>query len=210
MHKLSKNGFLTSTAPGGISGMSHRPHCRKTRSATRSADCSRGISQSYSRKHEAVRGPASGSDNPLNDMKANVAIYTRVQASVPETMVDQLRLCQEHVTTEKLNVVCAYHDVGSANAEMSLRPGLRALLKDAENRKFDAVLVTDLDRLSRDDVNLAVIEKKLQSFGIAVLTVFRQEKCAPGTFIHDMFNEYFNRLILMKIAKRLNREVVGE
>jgi DNA invertase Pin-like site-specific DNA recombinase len=139
--------------------------------------------------------------------KADVAIYTRHQTGNAEATGVQLCLCHERAAKSNLSVVGTYHDEGSANLDLSLRPGLRALLKDAEAHRFDAVLMEDLDRLSRELVGLSAFLAKFRLLGISVFTR-SEEGCAADRLIRRIFREYLEGVTPTEIAKRLNAEAV--
>ncbi|MGX7345479.1 recombinase family protein [Acetobacter pasteurianus] len=51
---------------------------------------------------------------------------------------DQFRLCEAHAMREKWAVVGSYHDAAISGSGMTLRPGIQALLRDAQAGAFDA------------------------------------------------------------------------
>ena len=56
---------------------------------------------------------------------------------------------------EKWKVVGAYEDAAISGASVTLRPSIQALLQDAQAGKFDTVLAEALDRISRDQADVA-------------------------------------------------------
>jgi DNA invertase Pin-like site-specific DNA recombinase len=51
------------------------------------------------------------------------------------------------------------------------RAGLQSLLRDARAGKFNAVLSEALDRLSRDQADIATIFKRLEFAGVEIVTL---------------------------------------
>jgi len=67
------------------------------------------------------------------------------------------------------NVVSDYTD--SRSAKTTERPGLKRMLKDAEEKKFDAIVVYKIDRLSRNVRDFVEITKALEKAGVALKSV---------------------------------------
>ncbi len=143
-------------------------------------------------------------------MPVNAVIYTRrQQAANPQTVDEQIRACHQMAEREGLRVIGTYHDVGSANAPLVLRPGLRALLEDAKRLKFQAVLVADVDRLSRDNVMLSRLIRHLSFLNIRVGTTSRGECLwTMPALVRRIFDEFVRGVRPAEIAKRLNEEAV--
>jgi DNA invertase Pin-like site-specific DNA recombinase len=139
---------------------------------------------------------------------ANAVIYTRRQAAAnPQTVDDQIRECCELSQQEGVRVTRMYHDVGSANAPLDTRPGLKALLKDAQRGKFNTVLVTGLDRLSRDNWTLSAMVNRLSSLNVRIVATSGADQWwSVPYFIINIVAE-FNRRSHAEMAARLNAEV---
>ena len=58
---------------------------------------------------------------------------------------------------------------------MTLRPGVQALLQDAQAGKFDMILAEALDRVSRDQAAVATLYKHLQFAGVKLVTLAEGE-----------------------------------
>lgn len=63
---------------------------------------------------------------------------------------------------EKWKIVGTYKDAGISGASMILRPGIQSLLQDAQAGQFDMVLAEALDRISRDQADVATFFKHLK------------------------------------------------
>lgn len=70
------------------------------------------------------------------------------------SIADQLRLCRLHAERQGWTIVEEYSDHATSGASM-LRPGIQALISDAGRRRFDVVLAEAMDRLSRDQEDIA-------------------------------------------------------
>ena len=84
------------------------------------------------------------------------AIYARY-SSVNQreaSIEDQVRICKAHIERENWSLVGTYTDHALSGAT-TLRPGYQKLLEDARAGSFDIVLAEGLDRLSRDQEDIA-------------------------------------------------------
>ena len=92
-----------------------------------------------------------------------VALYARYSSDSQSvaSIEDQFRICREHAACEKWKIVSTYHDAAIFGASVILRPGVQTLLQDAQRGKFDVVLAEALDRVSRDQADVATLFKHL-------------------------------------------------
>lgn len=96
------------------------------------------------------------------------AAYARV--STPEqargdTIKTQITLIRNFVETNKVNFHKYFKDDG-VSGELVERPGMDALFRDAELKKFNVLILTNPTRLERDRLNGLIIRKKLKKLGI--------------------------------------------
>ena len=69
-------------------------------------------------------------------------------------MEDQVRLCRERIGLQRWNLVQIFQD-RAISGSSSLRAGYQALLAGARDGAFDVVVAEALDRLSRDQEDVA-------------------------------------------------------
>jgi protein gp37 len=99
------------------------------------------------------------------DRKASIlmrcAIYARYSSDRQSeaSAEDQARLCRERASSEGWTVTAEFLDPAISGATRD-RPGLKRLLARAAD--FDVVLCESLDRLSRDEEDIAHITKRLR------------------------------------------------
>lgn len=103
-----------------------------------------------------------------------VAIYLRVATEAQLATAEQRRMLFDFVGKEGLEVHNTYSDVGSS---FLARPGFDALMADADSCHFDAVLLSDPSRLSRNYLQLFTIIASLKSKGIQLMTPKGEVKC---------------------------------
>jgi site-specific DNA recombinase len=109
-------------------------------------------------------------------MTLRVAPYARYSTDLQReaSIDDQLRLCQDYASRQGWIVAGCYHDRAISGASL-LRPGLQELMSDAARKRFDIVLAESLDRLSRDQEDIAGLFKRLSFLGIRMFTVAEGE-----------------------------------
>jgi len=92
-----------------------------------------------------------------------VALYARYSSDHQRdaSIEDQFRICREQAKRKGLKVVSTYKDAGISGSSMILRPGVQMLLQDAQAGQFDMVLAEALDRISRDQADVATLFKHL-------------------------------------------------
>ena len=86
-----------------------------------------------------------------------VALYARYSSDNQReaSIEDQLRICRERAKREKWKIVGADKDAGISGASVVLRPGIQIRLQDAQAGQFNIVLAEALDRISRDQADVA-------------------------------------------------------
>ena len=91
-------------------------------------------------------------------------IYARYSSELQRdaSIEDQVRVCRRRIDAEGWSLGRVYSDHGASGAS-HLRAGYQALLQDARERKFDAVVAESLDRLSRDQEHVAGLYKHSRS-----------------------------------------------
>jgi site-specific DNA recombinase len=104
---------------------------------------------------------------------ARVAIYARYSSDnqCEASIEDQFRICREQAKRESWQVVGCYKDAGISGSSMILRPGIQMLLQDAQAGQFDMVVAEALDRISRDQADVATLFKHLQLARVPIVTL---------------------------------------
>jgi DNA invertase Pin-like site-specific DNA recombinase len=105
-----------------------------------------------------------------------VAIYARYSSDNQRdaSIEDQLRICREHAAKVGWSIFDTYTDHGLSGASM-MRPGIQAMMQDAMAGRFDHILAESLDRLSRDQEDVAGIFKRLSFAGVKIVTLSEGE-----------------------------------
>lgn len=136
-----------------------------------------------------------------------VALYARYSSDQQSatSIEDQLRICREQAARENWSVVGVYKDAAISGASVILRPGVQALLQDAQGRQFDVVMAEALDRISRDQADIATLFKHMQFAGIPIVTLAEGEISE----LHVGLKGTMNALFLKDLAKKTHRGLRG-
>src|SRR6516165_3849916 len=98
---------------------------------------------------------------------------------------DQIRLCKERVAREGWKMVQVYRDTAMSGAT-AFRPGYQAMLEGAREAAFDVVVTESLDRLSRDQEDVAALYKRLGFLGIRIVTLAEGEISELHVYLKDL------------------------
>ncbi|WP_073130668.1 recombinase family protein [Palleronia salina] len=135
-----------------------------------------------------------------------VAIYARYSSSMQKaaSIEDQVRLCVERADREAWTVVQTFTDMAISGASLH-RPGLQSLLDHAARDGLDVILCEALDRLSRDQADVATLFKQLSFHGVRVETL------AEGQIseLHVGLKGTMNQLFLKDLAAKTRRGLRG-
>jgi site-specific DNA recombinase len=148
-------------------------------------------------------------------MNLRCAAYARYSSEKQNSVSidDQLRKCREHATRQGWRLLedCVYSDEALSGAGAD-RPGLRALLDSAlaTPRAFDAVLVDDTSRISRNQGDVFRIFERLNFAGVRVVAVSQgidtqHEQADVLLTVHGLVDS----LYLKELAKKTHRALEG-
>ena len=101
-----------------------------------------------------------------------VALYARhSNATQARSVPAQLHRLKEAARAGGATVVGEYADKAVTGAVLESRPAVQSLLVHAADGDFEAVLIEDLSRISRDQADVATIHKLLAFHGVALVSV---------------------------------------
>ncbi|WP_339635115.1 recombinase family protein [uncultured Sneathiella sp.] len=135
-----------------------------------------------------------------------VAIYARYSTDMQReaSIEDQIRLCTERAEKEGWQVAGCYSDHGISGASL-IRPGVQGLLSDARAHKFDIVLAESIDRLSRDQEDIAHIYKRMGFEDVRIVTLSEGEV----NELHIGLKGTMGALFLKDLADKTRRGMRG-
>ncbi len=131
------------------------------------------------------------------------AIYARYSSDLQsETSIDdQVRLCRESAERDGMIIGEVYSDYAISGGTLSNRPGMVALMEAAKRGAFDVVVAEALDRISRDQEDIAGIYKRLSHAEIKIVTLSEGEI----NELHVGLKGTMNALFLKDLAIKTKR-----
>ena len=113
----------------------------------------------------------------LSTQKSKVAIYSRVsteeQAKEGLSVEAQIDKCKSFCQARDWEIFRIYKDAGFSAGSLN-RPALELLLRDAQEKKFDIILVYKIDRFSRKLKDLIMVLEDLKKRNINFTSVTEQ------------------------------------
>ena len=136
-----------------------------------------------------------------------VALYARYSSDNQRdaSIADQLRLCRLRAEKEGWTVVEEYTDHAISGSSMIQRPGIQALISDSARGRFDMILAEAMDRLSRDQEDIAGIFKRMTYADVKMFTLSEGEI----THLHVGLKGTMNALFLKDLADKTRRGLRG-
>ena len=135
------------------------------------------------------------------------AIYARFSSDLQRdrSIEDQVELCRAYCARNNLSITALYDDRARSGASVINRDGLMRLMDAARDRQFDVLVVEALDRLSRDQEDLAGIYKRLSFLGIDVMAVHDGRADVVQVGIRGLVGA----LYLQDLAHKVRRGMAG-
>jgi DNA invertase Pin-like site-specific DNA recombinase len=131
---------------------------------------------------------------------AYAAIYART-AIADQRIQSQLTDLRQIAAERGFEVVAECRDIGISGTK-SRRPGLDTLMRDAQNRKFDVVLVTSIDRVARSTKHFVQIMNEMDALGIRFVSLREGIDTAGATGRQFLW--------ALRSVAALERSLVGE
>jgi DNA invertase Pin-like site-specific DNA recombinase len=125
----------------------------------------------------------------------------------PESIADQLRICERLAQGFKFEVVARFSDAAISGGT-SLRPGYQDVLRAARRREFDAIVAEDTSRLWRNLAEQSPRLAELSDLGIVVVTAdldTRSESAGILGAVTGAMGEQYRK----EIARRTRRGLEG-
>ncbi len=143
-------------------------------------------------------------------MKA--ALYARFSSDLQRatSIEDQFRNCRKRAELEGWAVVTTYADAAMSGTDAN-RPQYRAMLEAAARREFDALIVDDLSRLTRDAVECERVIRRLEFIGVRIIaTSDGYDSTSKARKVHRGFKGLMNEIFLDDLRERVHRGLTGQ
>jgi len=140
-------------------------------------------------------------------------IYARYSSDMqsPNSIDDQIRLCEQYAERHGLTVVDRYQDCAISGATTE-RPGYQQLLGAARSTPapFDTILVEGLDRLTRDSAEATMLYRRLRLRGIHIVGASDgTDTSRKGAGFQVAMSGIKNAVYLDDLAEKTHRGMAG-
>nr|WP_082528985.1 MULTISPECIES: recombinase family protein [unclassified Bradyrhizobium] len=135
-----------------------------------------------------------------------IALYARYSTDNQRdaSIADQFRVCRGYAKKQGWQIVEEYSDHAISGASL-LRAGIQALIADALRGRFQIVLAEAMDRLSRDQEDIAGLFKRMIHANVKIITLSEGEV----THLHVGLKGTMNALFLKDLADKTRRGLRG-
>ncbi len=101
----------------------------------------------------------------------HAVVYARCSSDLQrdESITDQIRVCGQLASRQGWELTASYTDAAISGSVL-LR-GYQKLLEDARAGAFDLIIAEGLDRLGRDQEDVAALYKRLTFAGVKLITL---------------------------------------
>jgi site-specific DNA recombinase len=145
-------------------------------------------------------------------MKA--ALYARYSTDQQRaaSIEDQFRNCRSRAAAEGWQITATFADQAMSGGD-SNRPDYQAMLAAASRKQFDVLLVDDLSRLSRDQVESERVIRRLEFNGIRILAVtdgYDTQTQTATRKIQRGVKNLINEMRLDELREQIHRGMMGQ
>ena len=133
-------------------------------------------------------------------------IYARFSTDMQRdaSIDDQIRTCRDYAKRQGLEVVEVFSDKATSGASL-MRSGIQNLLRSASAGQCDVVISEALDRLSRNQADIASIYQKLEFQSVMIETVSE----GSVSEMHIGLKGTMNSLFIKDLAAKTHRGLKG-
>ena len=139
-------------------------------------------------------------------MTKRAAIYARYSSDKQNerSIDDQVAFCRELGARAGYVVIGTYSDRAASAASVLRRPGWQSLMHDAAARRFDVVLIEDLDRCFRNEADYHAARGQLDFFEIGFHSAH-----GPISHIEGSIKALQSAMYLANLAQKVHRGQKG-
>lgn len=140
-------------------------------------------------------------------MTSRAVLYARFSSDLQQdaSIDDQIRSCRDYAARQGVEIVEVYSDRAVSGASL-VRTGIQEMLEDARGGGFDVVIAEALDRLSRNQADIASLFERLQFHGVRIETVSE----GVVSELHIGLTGTMNALFLKELGKKTHRGLKGK
>ena len=138
-------------------------------------------------------------------MKA--AIYARFSShnQREESIEGQVRACKRFAKEHGMTVIEIYADRGLSGLHADNRPEFQRMIQDSDHHRFEALIMWNLDRFSRDKYDTAVYKTRLKKNGVSLYYSDQSIPDTPEGIILESLLEGFAQYYSANLARNAKR-----
>lgn len=143
----------------------------------------------------------------IEENKGNRAVvYARYSShnQREESIEGQLRECHTYAEREGLTIINEYIDRG-ISAKTDNRPSFQQMIKDAESKTFNYIIVYTLDRFARNRYDSAMYKAKLKKCGVRIISATQAISTDPEGIILEAVLEGMAEYYSENLARGVRR-----
>jgi site-specific DNA recombinase len=141
-----------------------------------------------------------------------VAFYARFSSDLQRaaSIEDQFRNCRKRADAEGWSIVAEFADEAISGSD-NRRPQYLAMLQAAARKEFDILIVDDLSRLTRDNVEQETTMRRLEFQGIRIIaTSDGYDSQSKSRKIQRGFKGLMNEMFLDDLRAKVHRGLEGQ
>lgn len=143
-------------------------------------------------------------------MKAVIYARFSTDKQSDSSIEDQARNCVRYAERSGFQIIDRYEDRAVSGTSKD-RVGFQAMLKAAEKQEFDVLLVDDLSRLSRDDVEMKQVIRRFKFRRIRIIGVSDgYDSETKGEKIQSTMRGLMNEIYLDDLREKTHRGLYGK
>lgn len=136
----------------------------------------------------------------------NVVIYARYSShnQNEQSIEGQLEKCYDFAERNDFNVIGEYID-RALTGKNDNRPQFRQMIEDSKNKRFQGVLVYQLDRFARNREDSAIYKKELRQNGVRVFSAMEYISDAPCAVLFESVLEGQAEYYSLELSSKVKR-----
>ncbi len=141
-----------------------------------------------------------------------IATYARFSTAKQRdaSIEDQVRNCRNYAERHNWKIIHNFEDRGISGASKE-RPGFLAMLKASGAGDFDTLLVDDLSRFSRDDIETKTLIRRFKYQGLRIIGVSDgYDSATKGEKIQSSMRGLMNEIFLDDLREKTHRGLTGQ
>jgi site-specific DNA recombinase len=137
------------------------------------------------------------------------AIYARFSSELQNqrSIDDQVALCREHAARRGWPITDVYADYAVSGASVHGRFSFERLVADARSGLFEQILAEDLDRLSRNQADIAGLYERMSFLGVRIHTVGDGDVSEMHIGLKGTMSALFLKTLALKIHRGMSGRV---